>query len=424
MGLIANRHLRRIAAWLSLSTAAMLVFTGGAGAASLNGGGFTEYAADAGEVNNVTLTRSGINLVFTDAPGTTINATLPCTAAANVGTCPVADVFQVQISLDDMNDSAAADASVTGFDNLHLVGGGGNDTLTNGGDVEFASLTGDDGAPEGDDTLIGGTNRDNIFGGGGNDTISGGTGNDFFNPGDGNDQVSGGAGFDQFESDTAGADGVDVFSGGSEIDSLDLGDREAAVTVSLNDAADDGQGCPGPGCEGDNYRADVENVEGGQANDVLIGNAGLNDFDGESGDDTLSGGGAYDELFGGRGNDTLNGEAGNDEMVGNNGADRLFGGQGDDYTFGDYFDENTDILSGGPGIDGVGIAVNAIMPIRIDLDNRADDGFNSSLVPGPRDNVKPNVENLDGGPGPDVLIGNGRPNELRRRRGRRPPGRR
>ena len=83
----------------------------------------------------------------------------------------------------------------------------------------------------------------------------------------------------------------------------------------------------------------VENVYGGDGDDVVWGNAVGNVLNGGrgndvifaiSGDDVLSGGGGNDFLFGHAGNDTISGGAGTDNLYGGAGADTLDGGLGVD----------------------------------------------------------------------------------------------
>lgn len=152
--------------------------------------------------------------------------------------------------------------------------------------------------------------------------------------GAGNDRLDGGNGDDQLGRTRSGAvdsgydgerdPGADEFIGGPGSDLVDFY-ADQGVTVSLNDAADDG-----PAGEGDNVHSDIEILFGSQRNDVLIGNAGPNTIDGGPGDDTISGG------------------AGNDRLDGNGDADKVYGEDGDDFVQGGYGD---DIVDGGRGVD-------------------------------------------------------------------------
>ncbi len=184
----------------------------------------------------------------------------------------------------------------------HLYGNGGGDLILDLGGADF------------------------IYGGAGNDTIGEDTflapgGNDVIYGGDGDDKVSGGGG-DDFMSGGSGADTIDGEDG---IDTADYSEKAETVMVTLS----------GPteaivligGVAEDKIR-NVENVNGGQANDalsgdglnnVLAGNLGNDKVLGNDGNDTLLGGGGRDRLDGGTGADTINGGEGRDKLIG--GAD-------------------------------------------------------------------------------------------------------
>ncbi|AFZ24601.1 Ca2+-binding protein, RTX toxin [Cylindrospermum stagnale PCC 7417] len=92
----------------------------------------------------------------------------------------------------------------------------------------------------------------------------------------------------------------------------------------------------------------LENVEGSDYKDHIIGNNVANRFNGNAGDDTLDGNAGDDTLNGGEGNDILNGGEGNDTLDGGVGNDTLNGNAGDDTLNGNAGD---DILNGGEGND-------------------------------------------------------------------------
>jgi Ca2+-binding RTX toxin-like protein len=129
-------------------------------------------------------------------------------------------------------------------------------------------------------------------------------------------------------------------------------------------------------------RADVRRVviAGGRAGDTIDANFGTPvpvRIDGRGGDDILRGGDRADTLLGGAGNDTLNG---------------AFGG---------------DVLSGGDGTDTV-TYVTHTAPVTVTLgDGRANDG-----QAGEADDVRSDVEVVQGGSGADLLIGNAGENTL------------
>ncbi len=160
----------------------------------------------------------------------------------------------------------------------HLNGGGFNDLLA--GD-ESANLLN---AQAGDDSL---------FAGGGADTLQGGAGNDLL----------------------AGGSGIDSLDGGAGIDTADYGSATAAVIAELwrGTASNDGQG-------GNDVLVNIENLNGGGFNDLLVGNEAVNLLNAQAGNDTLFGGGGNDTLFGGEGIDLLSGGAGNDSIDGGAGV--------------------------------------------------------------------------------------------------------
>jgi Ca2+-binding RTX toxin-like protein len=147
----------------------------------------------------------------------------------------------------------------------------------------------------GNDTLTGGTGPDDLDGAGGNDAVSGGPGNDFLAGGPGNDTLVGGAGDDEIDD----SEGNDDMSGG-EGDDTAIITQALAVTISLDDAANDG----GPG-DAKNVRSDIENVTTGPGSDKIIGSAVVNRIDAGAGDDQIDGLGGADTLKGGAGNDTI-----------------------------------------------------------------------------------------------------------------------
>jgi Ca2+-binding RTX toxin-like protein len=178
--------------------------------------------------------------------------------------------------------------------------------------------------------ITGGAGSDLLSGLAGNDTLAGGLGNDTIDAGAGNDTIlhianqgvdsmDGGTGVDTLAVAGNGANEIlrVVFSGtalstvsGGTVanvesvtadlqvgsDTLTYAGSAAAVTVNL------GAGT----ASGFSAIANIENVAGGNGNDVLTGAAGSN---------TLTGGAGNDRLNGGAGNDALDGGAGNDVFV-------------------------------------------------------------------------------------------------------------
>jgi len=194
------------------------------------------------------------------------------------------------------NDTAV----VTSGKAVEVHGGPGNDDITTGDNPTssgaFAPLTAVVQGDDGDDRIVLGEGKDEVHGGAGSDTV-------------------------QY---------------------LALRRDPGGVTVTLDDAANDGrQG------EGDNVDASgadaVENVEitlGFDFVSTVVGNDGPNalkgenaDLDGRGGDDVLTGGDTTRQ-------ERIDGGAGNDTLVGGFGPDLLIGGEGVDSFSGDRTQSN------------------------------------------------------------------------------------
>jgi Ca2+-binding RTX toxin-like protein len=178
---------------------------------------------------------------------------------------------------------SAFDDILTGDDlGVQFEGQGGNDTITGGA---------------GNDTLFGGDGNDNISGlagidgidgGAGDDTVDGGAGNDTILGQAGNDSLAGGDGNDTLQ----GGDGSDLLDGGAGSDTANYADSAAAVTINLADGLPESGGF----AAGD-VLTSIENIVGSSFNDILIGDAGVNQIFGNSGNDIITGGAGRDSLF-------------------------------------------------------------------------------------------------------------------------------
>jgi Ca2+-binding RTX toxin-like protein/phosphodiesterase/alkaline phosphatase D-like protein len=269
---------------------------------------------------------------------------------------------------------------------------------------------------DGNDTIQGAADNDNINGGLGNDLIYGNAGNDTLNGNAGNDTLYGGAG-DNALNGGAGHDtlvssptGVDILTGGTGDD-----------TYEVHNALDKVIENPGEGY--DTIWADVNytiaaNVEAmylvgsvngtGNADDNTIAGygAGNNLIDGGAGNDTLSGGDGNDTLKGGTGNNVLKGGAGNDMLYSSaTSVDTLTGGTGDDIY---------EVLNGlstiaenaGEGTDTVFTNVNYTLATNVEnmylygsVTGTGNAGDNAIVGVGAGDNL------IDGGAGNDTLSG-------------------
>jgi serralysin len=269
------------------------------------------------------------------------------------------------------------DTNVTGTFYQAIWDAGGTDTIAYGGnghatiDLRAATLEYELGGGgfvsyvsgiHGGFTIANGVVIENATGGAGNDTL---IGNDADNV-------------------LTGGPGADLLDGGAGLDTASYRTAAAGVVASLaNPANNTGDAL------GDSY-VSIENLEGGDFDDTLVGDAGDNVISGGGGNDTLAGGdgddrcsaemamtpctagpamtdlsdGGADVLYGGPGNDvaggdgadrlfgggddTLYGGAGNDRLSGNGGADVLYGGPGNDVLAGG---DGADRLFGGAGDD-------------------------------------------------------------------------
>jgi Ca2+-binding RTX toxin-like protein len=355
--------------------------------------------------------------------------------------------------------------------NDFIIGTNGEETLDGGsGNDELRAFARDDTITGGDgeDLLNGGDGNDTMDGGGGNDeigtVITGSPGNVPLERGD--DNMDGGPGDDLLRPGIGPAGGVsdnDVLRGGEGRDTVRFERRTEPLLVTIDGISNDGQTG-----EADNIEPSIEKVVGGAGDDTLIGSSGNDTIDGAGGDDlidglqgndsleggtedggsdhirgggdddTLSGSGGDDFIDGGDGtdaaaagdgsdfvdggpgedrlagdggSDALSGGAANDQVDGGEGDDALDGGEGNDAVKGDLGNDTLrgglghDDLSGGDGIDVADYELTA--GVNVTLDDVAHDGS-----PGEGDNVKTDVENVDGGGDQDTFLGSGKGNTL------------
>ena len=179
----------------------------------------------------------------------------------------------------------------------------------------------------GDDLLIGGFGNDYLDGGADDDILYGDDGMDVLAGGSGNDRLDGGKGFDKA-----------IF--GNANNRIDLRSTRAQYTG-----------------EGFDTLINIEAVNGGGGDDLIIGNALANLLEGGSGDDKLYGLNGDDRLDGGSGDDRLVGGLGQDVMTGGRGKDTFYVGHGGDVDmitdFRDFGDEVVFVNT----IDSLGVEV-------------------------------------------------------------------
>lgn len=193
-----------------------------------------------------------------------------------------------------------------------------------------------------DDTLIGGTAADRIYGNGGNDLISawevvGDAAADVIFAGDGNDLISGFA-FDFGVIARSGSRGAKI-NGGNGYDMLILDSTSTAKVTSLGEIQ---------------RVVDIVKVEeiiynfseattkqrfiGTNANDTIYIGEGGSTAEGGNGNDYLFAGGGDDVLVGGNGNDFLSAAGGRNTLTGGRGADYFQFHLTDDYSYSNITD--------------------------------------------------------------------------------------
>jgi len=320
---------------------------------------------------------------------------------------------------------------------------GGEDFMDAGTNTVGAVLHGGDG----DDTIYGGQAHDELYGDDNVDLVDGGPGADDLFGGPGLDEVRGGFGADTLHEDAA-PNGADDLKGGADADTLSYADRGTAVVVTLDNTANDGDIAVH---ENDNAHDDIENVDGSSANDLLTGSALSNTLAGRGGGDRLFGGDGADTLIPGLGNDLMDGGPGTDTasyaertnrvlvaiddlpndgdptllerddvettvenvqggsgpdvLVGSPGPNALFGNGGADTFFEGASADGADELNGGAAVDTVSYEDRPTRVI-VSLDNVANDGDpTANAGAGEDDNVHSDVENVEGGHGPDIITG-------------------
>ncbi len=338
------------------------------------------------------------------------------------GSGPLYESDDVRPDVERVLGSAGADA----LEMAWMVGGAGSDTLLDrpgaqrfdGGpgrdvstyaartadiDADADGAAADDGAPGEGDAI--GADVEDLVGGSGDDRLAGNGSDNLLDGGPGDDELLGLGG----------------------VDTVDYSSRTTPVLVDLTDTTP----IDGATNEFDSVGGDVENVLGGERDDLLIGAAAGNLLTGGTGDDELDGAGGADDLRGGPGFDVasyaqhgehvvadLDGQPGDDGASGEHdtlGADLegLVGGAGNDTLIGNIADN---LLDGGPGADaligatGLDAASYASRTAGVTADPDGAPGDDGEAGEG--DTIAADVEDVIGGAGNDRLSGNGESNFL------------
>jgi Ca2+-binding RTX toxin-like protein len=303
----------------------------------------------------------------------------------------------VHSDVERVHGGSAADTIIaSGADNW-LVGNGGADSLQGlgGADKLWASV---------------GCDADVLTGGDGVDTLYLG----------GNTKANGGPDGDHILSDNGvcAPGSSDEVNGGDGTDLADFGQATGALSVSLDDVANDGWG------GADNFHSDVEDVNAGDGGMVLIGSAGPNVLTGGAGNDLLDGRGGADQLAGGLGIDvadysnrtvplTLSADGLDNDGAAGEGdgiwadVENLRGGSAADVLAGNASDNvldgglGADTISGGAGVDAVDY-FNRTAAVNVTLNG----GAGNDGEAGEGDTIASDVEGAFGGLGNDTLAGN------------------
>ncbi len=289
--------------------------------ATINGLGGTDSVRIVGTsgADTITVTSSGLTI---EEAGVVLNSIENRTLVGGAGNDIYkfdADVALGLFTLDESGggtDTIDCSLTTTLAVNLHLGRAtaqvvNANLSLTLGSATTFENSVGGSGA----DTLTGNTLSNRLTGNAGNDTLNGGKGNDTLVGGK-NDDTYVFASASVAEADIV----IEVANHGS--DTLSFASLTTALTVNLGSAAV--QNVHTNRTLMLNSGSTFENVIGGSAADVLLGNAlnnrltggnGNNILVGNSGSDTLVSGTGRDILIGGLGLDTLNGGTGDDILI-------------------------------------------------------------------------------------------------------------
>ncbi len=233
--------------------------------------------------------------------------------------------------------------------------------------------------------LTGGQGNDTLVGNAGDDELIGNNGADILNGGSGNDILNGGGSNDTYVFGNASSAELDIIQEAfsAAVDTLDFTAVTVPITLNLS-------------------LTTVQSIHANRSIQ-LTDAAGIENFLGGSGNDTVIGNSQPNRLEGRAGNDSLNGAGGNDVLI---------GGLGDDvYLFGNASSAEADTITEQPG-EGTDLISLSSLSISIDLNlgiTTAQNVHTNRTLTLSHGNA---VENAIGGSGNDTLIGNGLANRL------------
>jgi len=301
--------------------------------------------------------------------------------------------FDGGLGNDTMNGAEGDDYFVqeAGADTYN--GGPGNDTMSYSSALTDVQITQDGIANDG--TLVSGSSieQDNI--GSDIESLTGGPGNDIISGGDANNNIDGGA-------------GNDTISGGAGIDLVTYQFKEGCLTASFGGTAvltnlvgTVSSTCGATVLETDTLANDLENIFGTKYHDVINTNDLNNYVDAGPGSDVVT-------TYGG--DDTVKGDDNSWVALCTGkawvcaGSDTFYGGSGDDIMIGG---DGADTYDGGLGVDTASFADNSTAVTATLNDSTLTSNYS---ICSDSDLILPNVENLIGSSGNDILSGNDRNN--------------
>lgn len=324
------------------------------------------------------------------------------------------DYFRGGNYLDDFNGGEGDDTFVPGaYD--RAMGGPGSDTLDFsasgvGWSVDLAAGTVSGFGPTIDATF------ENVLGGSGDDVLRGNAGANRLDGGGGDDLLDGRFGPD----DLVGSEGFDI------VDYSDRADGVLIIPGLTTISGNDDDGLP---IARDWVHQDVEGAFGGDGDDVFIGNAADNLFNGGYGADEFTGFGGFDlvdysdrttnvtvMLTGGAnsGNADDGPDGGRDLIAAD--VEDIVSGSGDDTLVGNGLDNffdggfGADSIDGGPGDDLVDYSSRSVA-VNVVLNGGPNSGNDEDGPLLARDTLV-SIEDALGGDGGDALFGSAGPNVL------------
>jgi len=247
--------------------------------------------------HTVTLDGAGtkiLTLTGTEQPNVTISSTAVTTLNASA-----------------LTEGGASMAAASSLVDIMGTGSAFNDTITSG---------------SGNDSLSGGVGDDSLTGGSGNDTLDGGVGNDTIVAGSGVDSLVGGDGTDTLSA-TGWTIGTTTDGGSTAVRGVVINLGSSSVTAATINAVTS----LGNGTDGDvnsditavsngqlvrlgvaatvttriSTYSGIENVEGSDGGDYIIGSSSANSISGGAGGDYINPGSGADTVTGGAGDDTI-----------------------------------------------------------------------------------------------------------------------